>query len=389
MADDAALSLTLVRDDVLMRAQRAIGLAPRDGLGVGRRALALALVTWAPLAVWALLRGRALPGLVDEPLLEHFGIHVRCLVAIPLFVIAEAVGNSVTLRLLPHFVHSGLVTAKDRERFVATLQGVARLRDASMPWVAIGALVVAAATFAPGAAANHELVWDGDAAHRSFGFGAVWFAWVVRPVFTVLLLAWLWRVCLVFLLCRRLARLDLALVPTHPDGAGGLGFLEDLPIAFAPVALGMSTVLASRWAHEVLYHGVHVASLRLPMVAFAVVTLAIFLAPLLPWSGVLRRAKRQAKLDYGALVARHGRDVRRRWILGEPAQDEPLLDAAEIGPVADTLTLYEAVRKMRPVPIGRRALATILLPAALPLVGVLAIEVPVGELLKKVLTTLV
>jgi hypothetical protein len=389
MAEDGTFSLTLVRDDLLMRAQRAIGLAPREGLGVGRRALALALVTWAPLAVWALVRGRALPGAVAEPLLEHFGIHVRCLVAIPLFVIAEAVGNSVTQRLLPHFVHSGLVTAKDRERFVETLRGVARLRDASMPWVAIVALVIAAATFAPSPASTHELVWDGDAAHQSFGFGAVWFAWVVRPVFTVLLLAWLWRACLVFLLCQRLARLDLALVPTHPDGAGGLGFLEGLPVAFAPVALGMSAVLASRWAHDVVYHGVHVASLRLPMAAFAVATVVVFLAPLLPWAGVLRRAKRQAELDYGALVARHGRDVRRRWILGEPAQDEPLLAAAELGPVADTSTLFEAVQRMRPAPIGRRALATILLPAALPLVSVLAIEVPVGELLKKVLTTLV
>jgi hypothetical protein len=104
---------------------------------------------------------------------------------------------------------------------------------------------------------------------------------------------------------------------------------------------------------------------------------------------VLRAAKRRAELDYGALVARHGRAVRRRWILGEPVPDEPLLDAPEIGPVADTLSLYEAVRKMRAAPIGRRALAAILIPAALPLLGVLAIEVPVKDLLMKVVKTLI
>ena len=36
--------------------------------------------------------------------------------------------------------------------------------------------------------------------------------------------------------------------------------------AFAPVVLGMAAVLASRWAHDVVYHDVHVATLRLPMV---------------------------------------------------------------------------------------------------------------------------
>jgi hypothetical protein len=87
-------------------------------------------------------------------------------------------------------------------------------------------------------------------------------------------------------------------------------------------------------------------------------------------------------------VARHGRLVRRRWIAGEALPDEPLLDAPEIGPVADTLALYEAVRKMRVAPIGRRSLAAIALPAALPMLPVFAIEIPVRDILLKILTTL-
>ncbi|MFO1364162.1 MAG: hypothetical protein U1F45_17175 [Burkholderiales bacterium] len=49
----------------------------------------------------------------------------------------------------------------------------------------------------------------------------------------------------------RIARLDLALVPTHPDRAGGLGFLERVPPLFAPVALAVGCVVrAARWAHD-------------------------------------------------------------------------------------------------------------------------------------------
>ena len=99
------VDLSLVRGDALLHLQRAIGLVPRDGLGVGRRALALALVTWAPIAIFALLRDRALPGSVDEPLLNHFGVHVRCLVAIPLLVIAiEVPVKDLLLGLLKSLV---------------------------------------------------------------------------------------------------------------------------------------------------------------------------------------------------------------------------------------------------------------------------------------------
>jgi hypothetical protein len=57
---------SLVRGDWPFRIQRAVGLIPADGLGVGRRALALVLLTWVPIVLWASLTDRALPGHVLE-----------------------------------------------------------------------------------------------------------------------------------------------------------------------------------------------------------------------------------------------------------------------------------------------------------------------------------
>ncbi|HET6304728.1 MAG TPA: hypothetical protein VFG80_08095 [Myxococcota bacterium] len=383
-ADELALSL--VRGDALLRVQRAVGLVPRDGLGVGRRALFFAALSWLPIAVWALLAGRAFPGATAEPLLQHFGVHVRCLVAIPLFILAEGVGHGLTTRLVPYFLHSGLVAEGARTRFAEIVRGVARLRDATLPWIAILALVLAWALLSPAPRETHEVIWAEDGPR--LGFGGFWFLYVARPIYLGLLFGWLWRLVLLTVLFVRLGALGLDVVPTHPDGAGGLGFLERLPTMFSPVVFAVSAVLASRFAHDVLHHGVQVQSLRLPMLGFGVLVLVLFLAPLAVWARPLGAAKRRALFEYGTLVGRHGRLVRRRWILREPVEDDALLAAPEIGPVADTLALYEAVRKLRSIPISRVSLLAIALPALVPMLPVVAIEIPIRDLLLKILSTL-
>jgi hypothetical protein len=245
--------------------------------------------------------------------------------------------------------------------------------------------------FGPSPASDHELVWaaEGPSASLQLGFGGWWLAFVARPLFVALLAAWLWRLVLAFLLLKRIAALDLALVPTHPDRAAGLGFLEKLPSAFSLFAFAASAVLASRLAHDVVYHGVHVLSLKALIVVFVVMVTALCLAPLLVFIPKLVAAKRRAILQYGALIGEHGRLVHRRWIQRETVAESPLLDAPELGPVADTLTLYEAVTKMRTAPVGKTALFAVALPAAIPMVALFAIEVPIKDMLLKILASLV
>src|SRR4029077_14890740 len=88
---DPDLALSLVRDDLPFRLLRQVGLIPAKGLGIARRAAFFTLLAFLPLAAWALWAGRAVPGspgAAGEPLLEHFGVLVRCLIAIPVLVLA-------------------------------------------------------------------------------------------------------------------------------------------------------------------------------------------------------------------------------------------------------------------------------------------------------------
>jgi len=233
-----------------------------------------------------------------------------------------------------------------------------------------------------------EVAWalESDGA---LGFGGWWFVYVSRPIFLALLLAWLWRLVLVVILFARIGRLELSLVPTHPDRVGGLGFVQGLPAAFAPVSLALSTAISSHWAHGLLYHDLSIQAIRAPALVFVAIVAMAMLLPLLMLLPALFAAKRQALPAYAALVGEHGRLVHRRWIEHEPVADPSLLEAAELGPIADTAAIYEAVSAMRPFPIGRRALISILVPLVVPMLVVVCLQIPLKEVLLKLLKALV
>src|SRR5215510_11253542 len=211
---------------------------------------------------------------------------VRCLVAIPLFIAAEAVAEAISQRIFPYFVTSGLVTETVESRFVAILHRAARLRDSWVAWAVLTALALLLAWRFMGVdEALHEddLAWavSGEPGQPRLGFGGWWFLIVVRPVFAFFLMQWVWRWCITAVVSWRIAHLELRLVPTHPDRAGGLGFLEQAPWAFSPIVLALSAVIASYWAHQILYHQTDVKALNLPLGIFVVALLVIFLGPFL------------------------------------------------------------------------------------------------------------
>lgn len=385
----ASLGLSVVRGDPAFRLQQKLGLIPGTGLGIARRAVFWSLLAWLPIAAWAVWTGRAVTATSGEPLLAHFGIHVRFLVAIPLFIFAESAVHGMCARLLPRLVTTGIVPPEELPAMQALLQRLARLRDSVLPWIAILGIVLAGVTASELLHGAHEIEWAKEPGEsRARGFGAWWFLYVGRPIYLALLLAWVWRLVLSFMLFRGIARLRLSIVATHADRTGGLGFLVGFPAAFAPVVLALSAVTAAMLAHDVVHHAVSVKTLPMQMAAFAVIVVMVFLLPMLAFAGPLSRAKRQALLDYGSLVGQHGRLVHQRWIEGKRIDEQAVLDAPELGPVADVATLYSAVVAMRTVPLSKASVVPLALAAAIPMLVVLGLEVPVGQLLANVVKAL-
>lgn len=403
--DDTPWAVSLVRGDLLFRLQRKVGLIPEQGLGIVRRALFWSLIAWLPTAVWAWIKGGFLPAEGSEPLLAHFAINARLLLAIPLFIIAEGMMHGTLAAVLPRLVSSGVVPPSQREQLRSVLTGITRLRDSVLPWIFIAAALISFFWLSAPMGLQHELSWlgaqpvagqPGSAGPTGAGpssaimaFGPWWYLHIGRTIFLALLLAWLWRLVLLSLLFKRIAALELSLVPTHPDRCAGLGFMARAPTMFVPVVLGISSVFASGWAHQVVYHDVAFASLRVEIIAFVLILPLLCVTPFFSFLGLMLRTKKQGLLDYGDLIGGHGRLVRERWIEGKPITDAPILDAPELGPIADTAAAYELIAKIRPLPLGMGSLLPLVGAAVLPMIVLVALELPLKSILGTLLKILV
>jgi len=107
-----------------------------------------------------------------------------------------------------------------------------------------------------------------------------------------------------------------------------------------------------------------------------VLSLIIFAGPLLMFVPRLIEVKHRGLAEYGILGSRYTQLFDRKWIPNGAAADEPLLGTGDIQSLADLGNSFQVVRNMGIIPIDRSDLIAIAIPAALPALPLVAIEVP-------------
>lgn len=375
-----------VENEAPVRWLRHLRLVPEHGLGVIRRAVVFGLVAWLPLAAWALFNQRMFGGHA-EPLLVHYGIHVRCLLVIPLLILAELPLHLVGKYVSRQLVSSGVVTPRLYEAYDAITTRMIGLRNATVPWVFAVGVAMAWTLSDPASAYPDALGWAAEA-DGSLRFGGAWFVYVARPILIALLVVWLWRLVLVTYWIWRVGRLPLALVAAHPDRMAGLGFIAKLPAGFALVTLAISAMFASDWAHQLLFHGATLKQYIPALIAYAVGwSLLLFM----PAFAIMRKlwATRWRELPrYAALAAAQGRDVHGRWIDRSVSADDAVIEPEGLGVMADMGAVYETVSGMRVVPIDRFAVLSIAIPMAVPFLVLAFVSLPLDSILQTLLSVL-
>jgi hypothetical protein len=355
-----------------------------------RRVVVFALVGWLPLLVLSLIGGTAIGGGIKIPFLYDIEAHVRFLVALPILIGAELIVHARIRPAVNRFVERNIIGAEDLPRFHAAIESARRVRNSLVVEIALVILVYTLGLWvwrSQVATGIESWYATSEGARWHLTAAGYWYAFVSVPIFQFILLRWYLRCFIWFQFLWRVSKLNLRLIATHPDRAGGLGFLGNSSYAFGPILFAQGSLLAGLIATRVLYDQQDLMSFRIEAAGLIAFFMLFILCPLLVFTPQLTRAKRQGLADYGRLASSYVQDFDRKWIQGESGREE-LLGTGDIQSLADLGNSFTVIQEMRPVPFGFKDAARLAAATAAPLLPLALTVFSPEELFNRLITIL-
>jgi hypothetical protein len=276
--------------------------------------LALGALLWIVLAALALIEG-----LGDQVFsLSLIGGHVRLLVVIPLFFVCEAWVDPRLTEFVRDIVRSEVVPKTALPALESEIARIARWKHSWLPEAVCLLAAVLLSLSAPhlglpGATAAH----DPSRAAGEMWLTGQWYWVVCLTLFRFLMFRWLWRLGLWSFFLWRVSTLELRLVPTHPDGAAGLGYLEVVHAEFAPLVLAISAVQAASFAEQISAGTMAFEAIYPGLALILAVDAVLFLGPLCIFVRKLWLCRVKGLSDYMTFAARYVSDFDRKWLRGD------------------------------------------------------------------------
>jgi hypothetical protein len=366
------------------RLQRSLGLIKPGEPMIARRAELVVLAGWIPLVALAVAQSIILRNQMAKYFFSDFSVYARSLVAAPLFILAEADCIPRLDRVARHFLDAGLITEPDRARFDYAIASTRRLLDSGLAELivailAYGLVIYLMINFPP-----HEFpAWYWLNGHyRVLSLAGWWNALVSVPLFMLLFFGWLWRVFLWARFLWLMARIDLRLVPSHPDHVGGLMFVSESLRAFWLVSFALGVISAGHIANGITLYGESLANFKHIAIGLVAFVLMMFVGPLTLFIGKLRETKRRGDFAYGTLAGEVGRQFEQRYLNRVMDVDEQAPNAPDVSSTADLYGIAANVYGMKDLPFGLRNLGLLVAVALAPLAPVALMVMPLNEIIK-------
>jgi len=351
-----------------------------------RRIVVIALLAWLPLLLLSTLGGHVLGG-VAVPFLMDVDVHVKFLVVIPLLVGAELVVHQRMRTVATTFRERKLIPENAEARLDAAIASAYRLRNSTLAEVLLIALVytVGISIIWRQYLALDAATWYATpgAGGTSLTFAGMWYGYVSLPILQFLLLRWYYRILIWSRLLWQVSRIELKLVPTHPDRVGGLGFLATTTYAFIPLLLAHGALVSGNLANQIFHTGATLTQYRLEVLLLVIFMVMLVVGPLTVFAPQLSRARRNGLREYGTLAQRYVREFDAKWLRSQELDDQTFLGSGDIQSLADLGNSYAVVQDMNVVPVTRHALVQLAAATVAPIVPLLLTLMPLEDLIKK------
>jgi hypothetical protein len=315
--------------------------------------------------------------------LSVIGGSVRLLLAIPLFFICESwVGPRMTA-CVAAITATGIAPSEPLGVEVVRANRRANVWWPEAAWLLTAIVLEVTAT--PLAKYGTTDVYDPSrtalAASLYFRVGVTLFRFLLfRLTWKVVLWSWfLWRV----------SRLELKLIPGHPDHDGGLGPLEGVHERFTPFIAAISFLQCASLAETISTGKAASIAIAYPWMAMVLlVDVVLFICPLLVFTDKLWAARTVGAGQFGRFAARYVREFEAKWTDGACPDEASPLGTSDIQSLADLSNAFKDVKEMRWITVGPRLLTMIGLAAIVPFAPLLLFQYPIAELAQKFLSKL-
>jgi hypothetical protein len=356
-----------------------------------RRMIVIPAIVWLPLFLLSLVEGTATGGGVRLPFLHDIALHAKYLLALPLLILAELVVHQRIRPVVRQFVDRGVIRPEQLPQFHDTIASAMRLRNSVALEVFLIVFVYTVGHYIwLERVVLQTTTWYGSPTGATLRLSSpgYWYAYVSAPIMQFILLRWYFRLFVWGRFLWQVSRLDLHLVPTHPDRAGGLGFLGTGLYAFTPLLVAQGVMVAGMIAERIFYEGATLTSFQQEIVGAVVFCLLIVIGPLCVFTPHLLDLKKSGLREYGGLASRYVREFDQKWVRGGAPADEALVGSGDIQSLADLANSFDVVRTLRPVPFTKEVVIALALATVAPVLPLTLTMIPLEELIKKILGAL-
>jgi hypothetical protein len=354
-----------------------------------RRIIFISLFAWLPLLLLSLIDGKAWQS-VGLPFLYDIEMQVRFLISLPLLIAAELLVHRRLRVIVGQFIERDIITEEVLPRFKEVIASAMKLRNS----VAIEFILIFVGGYyfwstisgitkiVAGTGTWYAVVTNGTTQLSPAGY---WYNIVSRPLFQFIVVRWYFRLFIWARFLWQTSRLELNLIPTHPDRAAGLGFLGASIAALTPLIISHGALLAGLMANPILFEGAKLTDFKLEIIGGVAVLLLLMLGPLVVFTPRLMQAKRGGLREYGMLASRYVGEFDRKWVRGGAATEEELIGSGDIQSLADLGNSFQVVREIQPFPFGKDTIIRILVMTLIPVSPLVLTMIPLEELIKKLL----
>ena len=349
-----------------------------------RGALLAVAVGWLPLALLTAVHGDFIGPEKANSFLLDFGIHTRFLVALPLLILAEAVCVPRLAAIARQFVDADLIAEADRHRYDSAVVSSQRLMNSRVTELAL-ALLAYALLFPVVMATPAEEIgsWHGRLSPFAPFPAGWWVLLISAPLLLWLVLGWLWRICVWTRFLWLMNRLQLQLVPAHPDHAGGLRFVGSSLEGFAPIGFIVGVLGAGPVANQVVHHQANPLQFKAIAIGAVIIVLVLFTGPLLIFTRRLIEERHRGMLQYGALALHMGGRFELKWLRSRVRVDQGAPDMSEFTGTNALYSITANAQAVQILPLEIKSVGLLIVATLLPFVPVWLLAVPFSEIAKE------